>query len=78
MHIIGCLLIGLLNPETPFYAPSAVAKKINGGKMRPHWREYAILYASIRALLDFLQEQQQKKMLIIFVQQPTVLYQNGR
>lgn len=45
--------------------------------MRPHWREYAILYASIRALLDFLQEQQQKKTLIIFVQQPRAPYQNG-
>lgn len=42
--------------------------------MRPHWREYAILYASNRVLLDFLQDQQQKKALIIFVQQPTVPY----
>lgn len=46
--------------------------------MRPHWREYAILYASNRVLLDFLQDQQQKKTLIIFVQQPAVPYQSGK
>lgn len=46
--------------------------------MRPHWREYAILYASNRVLLDFLQEQQQKKTLIIFVQQHAVPHRNGK
>lgn len=54
MPIIACLLKGLLNPETSFYTPSAVAKKVNGGKKkRPHWREYAILYTLLGALLHF-------------------------
>lgn len=71
--IIGCLLKGLLNPKTSFYKSSAVAKKVNGGgKKRPHWREYAILYALLGALLDLLRHQQQKRMLIILVQQPAV------